>query len=203
MVAGRGPAMRFGNAAWHVCRYFAGLDQADTQTTEAERGCLAEIARGKQRAVEIGVYEGVGTRTIANHMDPRGVLYAVDPFLAGRLGIRWNELIARREISKARGRVEIVRAFSHEAVGQIEGCFDLLFIDGDHSDDGIFRDWSDWSSRVQQGGIVALHDTRPSPHNPGVETLGSYRYFESDIRHDPRFRLTRQVDTLSILERVV
>ena len=97
----------------------------------------------------------------------------------------------------------MVRAFSYEAVGQIEGCFDLLFIDGDHSDEGILRDWSDWSSRVQQGGIVALHDTRPSPHNPGVRILGSYRYFESDIRHDPRFRLKRQVDTLSILERVV
>ena len=195
--------MRFGNAAWHVCRYFAGIDEADTQTTEAERGCLAEMAHGKRRAVEIGVYEGVGTRTIANHMDPRGVLYAVDPFLGGRLGICWSKVIARREIGKARGRVEIVQAFSYEAVGQIEGCFDLLFIDGDHSDEGIHCDWSDWSPRVQQGGIIALHDTRPSPHDPEVENLGSYRYFESEIRHDPRFRLERQIDTLSILQRVV
>jgi predicted O-methyltransferase YrrM len=194
--------IRFGNSAWHLCRYFAGLDQADTQTTGAERACLAEVAQGRRRAVEIGVYEGVGTRTIANCMDPNGTLYAVDPFVAGRLGICWNEWIARREIGKARGRVELVRAFSHEAVRQIRGSFDLLFIDGDHSDEGIVRDWHDWSPRIEQGGIVALHDTRPSPLNPGVENLGSYRYFESDIRHDPRFRLKRQVDTLSILERV-
>jgi predicted O-methyltransferase YrrM len=178
------------------------LDQADTQTTEGERSCLAEIAHGKRRAVEIGVYEGVSTRIIADAMDSLGVLYAVDPFLGGRLGVCWNELIARKEISKARGRIELVRAFSHEAVREIGGCFDLVFIDGDHSDEGILRDWNDWSPRIEQGGIAALHDTRPSPHNPGVETLGSYRYFESDIRHDPRFRLKRQVDTLSILERV-
>jgi hypothetical protein len=131
----------------------------------------------------------------------RAALYAIDPFLGGRLGVCWNELIARREMRRLPVRIEVIRALSHQAASQIEGDFDLLFIDGDHSDDGIRRDWSDWSPRIQPGGIVALHDTRASPHNPGVETLGSFRYFESDIRHDPRFRLVRQVDTLSVLER--
>jgi predicted O-methyltransferase YrrM len=191
-----------GSAAVHFGRYLVGLDQADTQTTQAERACLAELAAGKRRAVEIGVYEGVGTRTIASRMDPLGVLYAIDPFFEGRLGVCWSELIARREMRKVPARIEVIRAFSYEAVSQIEGDFDLLFIDGDHSDEGIRRDWSDWSPRIQAGGIVALHDTRASPHNPGVETLGSFRYFESDIRHDLRFRLVRQVDTLSVLERI-
>ncbi len=191
-----------GSAALHFGRYLVGLDQADTQTTQAERECLAELAEGKRRAVEIGVYEGVGTRTIASRMDPRGVLYAIDPFIRGRLGICWGELIARREMRRLPVRIEVIRAFSHDAVNQIEGDFDLLFIDGDHSDEGIRRDWSDWSQRIRPGGIVALHDTRASPHNPGVETLGSFRYFQSDIRHDPGFRLVKQVDTLSVLERI-
>jgi DNA-binding CsgD family transcriptional regulator len=57
-----------GSAALHFGRYLVGLDQADSQTTQAERACLAELAEGKRRAVEIGVYEGVGTRTIASRI---------------------------------------------------------------------------------------------------------------------------------------
>jgi predicted O-methyltransferase YrrM len=150
-----------GSAALHFGRYLVGLDRADSQTTQAEREWLAE---GKLRAVEIGVYEGVGTRTIASRMNPRGVLYAIDPFLGGRLGICWNEWIARWEMRRVVPvRIEVILAFSHEAVCRIQRDFDLLFVDGDHSDEGIRRDWSDWSPRIRPGGIVALHDTRASP----------------------------------------
>ena len=186
----------------HLGRYLIGIDSADTQTTEAERARLSYYARGKSRAVEIGVYEGVGTRTIAAHMAPSGILFAVDPFLRGRLGICWSQPIARLEMRKARrATIHMIQAYSQDAVRMIEGKFDLLFIDGDHSDAGIRRDWNDWAPRMQIGGIVALHDTRVPDHHPTIAELGSYKFFESDIRHDPRFRLLEQVDSLSVLER--
>src|SRR5438477_652847 len=59
MTDGTGPRgeeiMRdIGRSAQHALRYFLGLDQAETQTTAAERQCLARYASGRRRIVEIG-----------------------------------------------------------------------------------------------------------------------------------------------------
>jgi hypothetical protein len=39
-------------------------------------------------------------------------------------------------------------------------------------------------------------------HDPSVAELGSHQFFESEIRHDPRFVLLEQVDSLSVLQRL-
>jgi predicted O-methyltransferase YrrM len=193
----------FGKSILHTLRYMCGLDHAHTQTTSAERHCLARLAQGRRRIVEIGVYEGASTRILADHMAPDGTLYGVDPFIPGRLGICWGRMIARREARKgaAGRRVQFIERFSHDAAREITGNFDLVFIDGDHSLEGITRDWTDWAARIEPGSLIALHDTRVPAHNPNVAGLGSCQYFESHIRHDPRFELLEQVDSLSVLRR--
>lgn len=40
---------------------------------------------------------------------------------------------------------------------------DLLFIDGDHSYDGVKKDFEMYSPLVRRGGLVAFHDIRPGP----------------------------------------
>ena len=35
---------------------------------------------------------------------------------------------------------------------------DFLFIDGDHSTEGVIKDWVNWSKFVVEGGIVVFHD---------------------------------------------
>ena len=180
------------------------LEQAlSGATSEEERAMLRRYAEGRTRAVEIGVYEGVNTRNIAEVMDPKGVVYGVDPFPKGRLGLCWGELIAATNLRRGgvRDRVTFVRALSWDAASMVEGEFDLLYVDGDHTLDAMQRDWSDWSGRVLKDGIVALHDTRVSEFRLKVESYGSYQYFESDIRHDERFELLEQVDSLSVLRR--
>jgi predicted O-methyltransferase YrrM len=189
------------NTAIHGIRCLVGLDKPDTQTTQAERDCLAACATGKHRVVEIGVYEGVSTLVMATAMSPRGVLYAVDPFTPGRLGFCWSELVARKEALRSRRNIVFIKQLSQDAARIIGGDFDMIFIDADHSLAGIRQDWHDWSSRVVPDGIIALHDTRIPEHNPGVAAYGSYKYFEEQIRHDPRFALVRQVDSISILKR--
>lgn len=192
-----------GRAALHSLRFFLSLDDADTQTTSSEREVVAKYARGKKRAVEIGVYEGVNTRLIAEAIDRNGVLYAIDPFFTGIVPISWCELIARRNTwrSEAKERVQFVKALSWKACEEIDGTFDFIFIDGDHSLEGISRDWADWSERVVQGGIIALHDTAVPDHDPSVEHLGSYQYFRTEISSDNRFSLVYQVDSLNVLKR--
>jgi len=193
-----------GKSALHFLRYLVGHDVPHTQTTEREQTVLQKHAAGKLRIVEIGVYEGFTTRRLAQSMAPAGELFAIDPFLAGRTGICWGKWIAHREVNTAGSRrnVRFIEEFSYNAKDQVQGSFDFIFIDGDHSIEGIARDWTDWSGRLSEKGIMALHDTRVPAHNPAVSELGSFLYFESHIRHDPRFQLLEQADSLSILQRV-
>jgi predicted O-methyltransferase YrrM len=192
-----------GETLKHLIRYFLGLDSAQSQTTVAEREALSRHAAGRSRVAEIGVFEGLTTALLARAMVPDGVLYAIDPFFPGRLGVCWGRFIALRETARVRPRRNIVfvEKTSSEAVADVPGQLDFLFIDGDHSLEGITRDWTDWSARIAPGGIMALHDTRVPDHNPGVAGLGSHQYFESHIRRDPQYELLEQVDSLSILRR--
>lgn len=188
---------------FHYLAHALRIAPAETQTSPAERTLLADVARGRRRGVEIGVYEGVNTRMIAQAMAPEGRLYGVDPFFTGRLGICWSEWIARREIRRTRraAHVELVRMLSHEASHTISGDFDLLFIDGDHSLQGITTDWHDWSGRIEPGGVVALHDVLLTDAVGGGRRLGSHEYFESTISKDDRFEQIAAADSMVVLRR--
>jgi predicted O-methyltransferase YrrM len=188
--------------AIHALAYLVGLEPPHTQTTQAERNCLAGYAAEKSRLVELGVYEGVSTNALASAMHPKGLLYAVDPFIPGRLGFCWSELVARREAFRTGKKIVFVKLLSRDAARALEGDFDMIFIDADHSFESVRQDWNDWSSRVIRGGVVALHDTRVPEHDPfNIASSGSYRFFEGHIRGDQRFAIIDQVDSLSILRR--
>lgn len=58
---------------------------------------------------------------------------------------------------------------SHEGIGYTERNIDFLFIDGDHSEEGVRKDFEIYSPLVKKGGIIALHDvvyTSPDPLSP-------------------------------------
>lgn len=44
------------------------------------------------------------------------------------------------------------------------GKFDVCFIDGDHSFDGVRKDWEIYAPLVKDGGLVVFHDHVPTPH---------------------------------------
>lgn len=191
-----------GAAALHCLRYFLGFDRAQTQTTPAERLLLTQYARGRSSLLEIGVFQGVTTRLIAEAMPSGSELYAVDPFFKGSFGICWSKPIARREVSRAKGkRVHFIELLSHEAYAVLNRQFDFIFIDADHSLEGIEQDWKLWSQRCIQGGVIALHDTRETPAAPQVSELGSCKYYNNVIRYVPEFDEIAFVDSLSIVKR--
>ena len=78
---------------------------------------------------------------------------------------------------------------------------EFLFVDGDHSYEGIHKDWQDWSVKIKPGGIVALHDTCVIPGREDATIMGSHEYFNKIIRLDHRFIILEQVDSLSILQK--
>lgn len=192
-------------ALTHFVRWSLGLAPPDTQTTAAERECLARHAAGRRRLVEIGVFEGVTTVRLRQAMAADGLLLAVDPFPVGRLGVSLQRRIARTEVARVRnGQVRWVRTTGAEAAACYaasgEPPADLVFVDGDHRYEVILADWEGWSPLVGRGGVVALHDSRATDERP-IHDAGSVRFTEEVILKDPRFAVIETAETLTVLER--
>jgi hypothetical protein len=189
----------------HFALWMAGLAQAETQTTAGERACLARHAAGRMRLVEIGVWHGVTTRVLRAVMDPTATLWAVDPYPVGRLGLSFQQLIAHREVASVRnGRVDWVRTTGADAARRHRAqglpAVDFVFIDGDHTYEGLQDDWTGWREQVAPGAIIALHDTHSSPSRP-MNEAGSARYAREVILHDPAFECVDAHDSLTVMRR--
>ncbi|MHC4767267.1 MAG: class I SAM-dependent methyltransferase [Planctomycetota bacterium] len=189
----------------HLLLWRVGLADAETQTTEPERACLARHAEGRRRIVEIGVWHGVTTCRLRRAMAPDGVLFAVDPYPAGRLGFSAQRYIAAREVARVpNGTVRWLRTTGVDAGRAFattgEDAVDFVFIDGDHSYDGLEGDWTAWSPVVGGGGLVALHDSRSTPER-SIDDAGSVRYTNEVILRDARFAVIDAVESLTVLRR--
>ncbi len=194
----------FGKTFMHYIAVALGSELPQTQTTAAERDLLIQYLPGRKTIVEIGVYEGFTTRLLADAADPNATIYGVDPFFKGRAGISWGLCIAETYNRKQReaGKVKLVRKLSNEVGNSVPQKVDFVFIDADHSLEGIKSDWAFWSERVDQDGIIALHDTLLTPERPQSAEFGSHQYFRSHIQHDPRFKIVGQRDSLAVLSKL-
>jgi len=149
----------------------AGLIPPRTMHSEEDQRVLLEAARGARRVVEIGVYEGSSALVLQRELGPGAELHLIDPFgshpdaLPGGWGA--SERATRRVLERAGHRldgggpeVHWHIAMSHDVAAVWSGQLDLVFIDGDHSEEGCETDWLDWSPLVAAGGHVVLHDAR-------------------------------------------
>jgi predicted O-methyltransferase YrrM len=183
-----------------LLQYF-GVKPAYTQTSQIERACLFRYAAGKKKLVEVGVFQGVTTRVLRQAMDPQGTLYGIDPFYSNRLGVCFYQVIANREVkSVSNGVVKWIKMTSTEALSSglfnSHSALDFVFIDGDHSWEGIEGDWIGFSPLIRRGGIIALHDSR----NSGG--CGSELFTNKIILNDSRFCVVETVESLTVLERL-
>src|SRR2546425_7840049 len=189
----------------HFLLWALKLARAETQTSEAERATLARHAAEKKRLVEIGVWHGVTTKVLRNAMAPDGLLLGIDPYPKGRFGFSVQRVIAQGEIARATvGTMEWQRLTGVEAARLYAASkrppVDFIFIDGDHSYEGLQGDWEAWSPLVAPQGIIALHDSCSSADR-NIEGAGSVIFTRESILPDPRFRLVESVDTLTIMSR--
>jgi Cephalosporin hydroxylase len=77
---------------------------------------------------------------------------------------------------KSNQTLQCVRADSHSAetleeiVRILDGRkIDFLFIDGDHSYEGVRSDFELYAPLVRQGGLVAFHDIQDNPYLPAMQ----------------------------------
>lgn len=120
-----------------------------------------------------------------------GVIQAVDPHPKVRLGASLQFLIAHRSVGRIpNGTVRWVRKTGVEAAAvyaaAAEPAFSFIFIDGDHSYEGLRGDWEAWKSLVAPGGMVALHDSCSSEARQ-IDDAGNARFTREIVLADPRF----------------
>ncbi len=63
------------------------------------------------------------------------------------------------------------------------GALDILFIDGDHSYDGVRRDFEMYSPLVRLGGMVAFHDIAEHPPEAGCEVSRLWQELKQHHQH--------------------
>jgi predicted O-methyltransferase YrrM len=119
-----------------------------------------------QVCVEIGSAQGRSACFTALGLSENGSgkLYAIDPHIR----TQWNDgpltdtfKIINRNLKAGgyAGVVEIIRTTSDEAARNWTRKIDLLFIDGDHTYEGVKHDWELFSPFVRPFGLVIFHDT--------------------------------------------
>lgn len=134
---------------------------------------LVELAAGKD-VIEIGAFCGLsawGMAITAKHVT------SIDHFSAATNGIRHTGEITTLDAYKS--AVSRYLNVSHHvatseeaaafmAVENIHGPFDFIFIDADHSYEGVRDDIQRWWPKLKPGGVMAWHDYRHNDY-PGVE----------------------------------
>jgi len=160
-------------------------------------GFIRNIYKEKKlnNVLEIGCYDGGTTVFLANVSNN---LITIDQPITPRFdSFKYNvgdPNIFGTELLKRRTNFNYIGGNSHDAstfekVKTILGSekLDLLFIDGDHTYEGVKSDFNTYSTLVKEGGMIALHDVHRSSfheqhgcfvHNFWDEIKSNYEYLE-------------------------
>jgi predicted O-methyltransferase YrrM len=87
-------------------------------------------------------------------------------------------------------RLHLMRAHSHRSdtpdrvASALRGApLDLLFIDGDHTYNGVKQDFEMYSPFVKSGGIVAFHDIVKHPPETEVQVDRFWKEIKTEYRN--------------------
>jgi predicted O-methyltransferase YrrM len=154
---------------------FLGAEIAPWQMRSEIRALLERVAAEAPRTIlEIGTSNGGSLYLLARAAAPNGLLISVDlprgPFGGGYP--RWRAPLYRSFASPEQ-RIELLRGNSHSDAMFVEvqrvlgdRAIDFLFIDGDHSYEGVKTDFERYSTLVRPGGLIGLHDVVPQSATP-------------------------------------
>ena len=143
--------------------------------------------RRLRTVVEIGTHRGGTLWAWCQVAEPDALIVSIDLDLPDHEKIQASQLL---ELARARQALRLLRLDSHdeetlEALqAELRGRqIDFLFIDGDHSYDGVRLDYEMYGPLVDRGGLIAFHDVLPHPHAPECEVERFWREIRGDFRH--------------------
>ncbi len=121
--------------------------------------------------VEIGSFRGRSTIVLARAAAPSVSIVAIDPHAGNDRGPQEIDgfaaqaaddhavFVANLDAAGVTERVRHLRMFSDEALSEVEGSVDALYIDGAHRYGPARADIRAWGDRVADGGTMLIHDS--------------------------------------------
>lgn len=168
-------------------RYFTAIQVRNELAALGE--ILAKLR--PERALEIGTAHGGTLLFLTRLASPTATIVSVD-LPGGRFGGGYSEERQRsyQRLARRRQRLHLFRGDSHSnemleraRAALAGGKLDYLFIDGDHTYDGVKKDFELYAPLVRKGGIVAFHDIAEHAPEVGCEVARFWDEVRSQYRH--------------------
>jgi predicted O-methyltransferase YrrM len=143
------------------------------QIREEIKNLLLILDKVKPKVIlEIGTAGGDTLFLFSNVAHEEAILISVDLYQT------IEKRILFKYIKKEKQKIFLIQGDSHsiKTLRKIEGILrddkvDFLFIDGDHSYEGVKKDFEMYSPLVRKGGIIAFHDIIPDYYTRyGIKT---------------------------------
>jgi predicted O-methyltransferase YrrM len=154
---------------------------------------LAQVAELQPKVMlEIGTAVGGTIYLFSKVIPSNGVIISLDlpggPFGGGYPD--WK-IPLYKSFARCNQKIHLIRCNSHDALSllkiqEVTGghAIDFLFIDGDHSYEGVKQDFQMYAPLVRKGGIIAFHDIVPGPER----FVGGVPRFWSEIKKQHKYQ---------------
>jgi predicted O-methyltransferase YrrM len=158
-----------------IAPWFPDIDPSGGSVTLSERRALYTLTCwfAPRRLLEVGTFIGASTTHLAAALERIGREAGLDCRLTTvdiadvnqpDWARRWGATRTPQAILEALGLSHFVEFVTAPSLGFLEGSgdrFDLVFIDGNHRAATVYREIAAVLRRLEDGGIVVLHDVNP------------------------------------------
>ncbi|KAF0095178.1 MAG: Glycosyltransferase (Group 1) [Puniceicoccaceae bacterium 5H] len=140
------------------------LDAAHGLIQPTERvfiwGMMQALNHDYVRAVEIGTWRGTTMHVMRRACDE---LYCIDPEPL------WYPQDG--DVCRSGQPVQLIKGGSPHDLDKIPGPIHFAFVDGDHSEDGVYRDGMALEPLMAPGGVICFHDAYHPPVAAAIQRL--------------------------------
>lgn len=147
-----------GFANWRLARVCCRNGGANQQLLELAM-MLRELRKRRPKVIlEIGVAEGGSLHAWSRVAHPEAILVGIDPHVSSDL--------AERVAPAPEQKLYLIQGTSKDRAAQVEQTLngrlvDFLFIDGDHTYEGVSWDFAHYGRLMARDSLIALHDIQP------------------------------------------
>jgi predicted O-methyltransferase YrrM len=168
----------------HILPLIEPLFMIDTHLTYDERMALFSLGLSLPTgfvACEIGSYVGASTSfLVAAACLRQGHVHAVDTWKNDAMHVEpvedtWNRFLDNTD--RFRNWITPHRGMAREVKDRVPN-FDFLFIDGDHSYEGTLENLRDFIPKLNEGGVVTMHDVHQETVQNAISSYFSERQTE-------------------------